>query len=72
MLKKELDKIQKQGYAFDLEEHEEDVVCIAAPIKNIIGDVVGSVSIASLAHQVPREILEGTYKIKLLQIAQTI
>ena len=72
VLKKELDKIQKQGYALDLEEHEEDVVCIAAPIKNIIGDVIASVSIASLAYQVPREMLEGAYKIKLLQVTQTI
>ncbi|MFQ6066032.1 MAG: IclR family transcriptional regulator [bacterium] len=71
-LRKELDKVQKQGYALDLEEHEDDVVCIAAPIKNMVGDVIASVSIAGLAHQVPRKILEGAYREKLLEVAQTI
>jgi len=72
VLKKELDKIQKQGYALDLEEHEDDVVCIAAPTKNINGDVIASVSIVALAHQVSRKMLEGVYKIRLLQAVQTI
>jgi len=71
-LKKELDKIRERGYALDLEEHEGDVVCIAAPIKNINGDVIASVSIAGLAHQISRDILEGEYKDKLLQTAQNI
>lgn len=72
VLKKELDKIQKQGYALDLEEREEDVVCIAAPVRNMNGNVIASVSISGLAHQVPRKMLEGTYKQRLLQVAQTI
>ncbi len=72
VLKKELDKIQKQGYALDLEERENDVVCIAAPVRNMNGNVIASVSISGLAHQVPRKILKGTYKEKLLQAARTI
>ncbi len=71
-LKKELNEIQKKGYALDLEEREDDVVCIAAPVRNMNGDVIASVSISGLAHQVPRKILEGTYKQRLLQVAQTI
>lgn len=72
VLKKELDKIQKQGYALDLEERENDVVCIAAPVRNMNGNVIASVSISGLAHQVPRKTLKGTYKEKLLQAARTI
>lgn len=72
VLKRELDKIQKQGYALDLEEREDDVVCVAAPVRNMDGDVIASVSISGLAHQVPREILEGAYKEKLLQAAQSV
>lgn len=72
VLKKELDKIQKQGYALDLEEREEDIVCIAAPVRNMNGNVIASVSISGLAHQVPRKTLKGTYKEKLLQTAHTI
>ena len=72
VLKKELDKIQKQGYALDLEEREDDVICIAAPVRNMNGNVIASVSISGLAHQVPKKTLKGIYKERLLQAAHTI
>lgn len=72
VLEKELDGIQKQGYALDLEEREDDVVCIAAPVRNMNGDVIASISVSGLAHQVPRETLEGEYKTDLLKVAQAI
>lgn len=45
----ELERIRERGYATDNGEHEEFVRCIAAPIRDVSGEVVGSVSITSPA-----------------------
>ncbi len=45
-LKKHLAEIRKNGYAFDELEHEEGIRCVAAPIFNMNGKVVASVSIS--------------------------
>lgn len=43
-LVKELEIIKKNGYAVDNEEFEKDVISIAAPIYNFIGQVIGAMS----------------------------
>jgi DNA-binding IclR family transcriptional regulator len=35
-----------QGYALDIGEHEEDVECVAAPIRDIEGNVIAAISIS--------------------------
>ena len=50
-LEKELNKIQKQGFALDDEENEKDVCCIAAPIKNYQGKTIAAISISSLVYR---------------------
>lgn len=45
-LQTDLALIRSRGYAIDLEEHENDVHCVAAPIYNHQGYVVGAISIA--------------------------
>ena len=45
-LKKELQRIRKEGYALDWGEREEHVRCIAAPIFNYEGKVLASISIS--------------------------
>jgi len=42
----ELRKIRRKGYAFDFKESEQGVECIAAPIRNHLGDVVAALSIS--------------------------
>lgn len=39
----------RHGYAFDLEENEDRVRCVAAPIRNAAGEIVASISVASAA-----------------------
>jgi len=39
----------REGYAFDLEENEDQVRCVAAPIYDVGGKIVAAVSIASAA-----------------------
>lgn len=43
---KELQQIRLQGYALDRREIEEDVECIAAPIRNHLGIAVAAISIS--------------------------
>lgn len=45
-MKKHLAEIRNKGYAFDEIEHEEDIRCVAAPIFDMSGKVVASVSIS--------------------------
>ena len=42
----ELRKIRKKGYAFDFKEAEQDVECIAAPIRDHLGNVIAALSIS--------------------------
>ena len=50
-LNSELEKIRELGYALDNREHEEEIVCVAAPIFEREGRVVGALSIAAPAHR---------------------
>jgi IclR family acetate operon transcriptional repressor len=45
-LRAALDRIRLEGYAVDDEEHAVGLRCIAAPISDETGDVIGAVSIA--------------------------
>lgn len=45
-LKEELDRVRKRGYAVDDEEHEEQVMCIACPIKDYEGKVIAAISVS--------------------------
>jgi DNA-binding IclR family transcriptional regulator len=58
-LLKELDAIRERGYALDDEEREIGVHCIAAPIRNHNGEVVGAISVAGPSDRMPRP-LEGS------------
>ena len=39
----------KNGYAFDLEENEDQIRCVAAPIRDVTGKIVAAISISSAA-----------------------
>lgn len=39
----------KQGYAFDLEENEDRIRCVAAPVRGVAGSIVGAISVSSAA-----------------------
>ncbi|MEP3275628.1 MAG: IclR family transcriptional regulator [Stappiaceae bacterium] len=46
-LRNELKKIAKHGYALDDEEHEQSIICVAAPIRNRNGTLLGALSATS-------------------------
>ncbi|WP_216093619.1 IclR family transcriptional regulator [Sporolituus thermophilus] len=45
-LKKHLEEVRQRGYAFDREEFEIGLFCIAAPIKNHKGNVIAAISLS--------------------------
>ena len=46
-LRSELDAIRTRGHAYDREEHEPGIICIAVPIITRAGRVLGAVSVTS-------------------------
>lgn len=70
-LMKEIDEIRRKGYALDKEEHEKNIVCIAAPIRDYTKKVVASISITAILYRMTMEdllnykdvILEKSYEI---------
>jgi len=45
-IKEELHRVRERGYAEDNEGHEMGICCIAAPIRNLKGEVTAAISIA--------------------------
>jgi IclR family KDG regulon transcriptional repressor len=50
-LRRDLTRIASRGYSIDDMEHEEDVRCVAAPIRDHEGRVFASVSVSGPAHR---------------------
>lgn len=42
-------KYAQTGYAFDLEENEDQIRCVAAPIRNVEGRIIAAISVSSAA-----------------------
>ncbi len=55
LLKEEISKIRKLGYALDNEENEVGIRCVAAPIYNYLGKVVASISISGPAIRITED-----------------
>ena len=55
----EVAKVRRQGYAFDDEEHEEGVFCIAAPIRDTYGDTVAAMSLSTPTFRLDKEKIDS-------------
>jgi len=58
-LRKELTQVRAQGYAVDNAEHQPDVRCVAAPIRNHSGNVIASLSVSGPATRIPKDRIPG-------------
>ncbi len=57
-LRAELAAIHARGYAFDREEHEPGIICVAVPILSRAGRVLGAVSVTSTTARTTLDALE--------------
>ncbi|MFN0116261.1 MAG: IclR family transcriptional regulator [Paracoccaceae bacterium] len=57
-LRAELSATRARGHAFDLEEHEPGIICIAAPILSSAGRVMGALSVTSSTLRTTLDALE--------------
>lgn len=55
----ELAAIRSRGYAFDREEHEPGIICIAVPIRAASGRVLGGLSITGSTRMITLDALEA-------------
>ena len=69
-LSRELDEIRRDGIAFDREEHEPNIICIAAPILSN-SRVIGALSITSTTQRLSLDELKK-FKPALLKTAGEI
>ncbi|MDO9415659.1 IclR family transcriptional regulator [Pararhizobium sp.] len=51
--------IKKRGYAFDREEHERGICCVAAPVHSRHHGIVAGISVTGPVHRLPAEKLEA-------------
>jgi IclR family transcriptional regulator, KDG regulon repressor len=58
-LKAELEAIRQRGHAFDREEHEPGIICVAVPILTRAGRVIGTLSVTSTTARTTLDALEA-------------
>jgi IclR family KDG regulon transcriptional repressor len=68
----ELEKVRRMGYALDQEEHEPQVVCVAAPILNHSGVVLAAISVSGPAQRMYSAINEGDVCERVTKAAKDI
>ena len=61
-LREELERVRKRGYSVDDEEHEEQVMCIACPIRDYENKVVAAISVSWPIFRFDRDDFENTVK----------
>lgn len=65
-----LTKIQKQGYAYDLQEILPDLCCVGAPIYNHLGRVIAAISMSIPAYRFRRS--QSDYRDAIVRTAKII
>ena len=71
-LKQHLKIIKAKGYAIDDEENEEGIRCVAAPIRNEIGQVVAAMSVSGPNIRITIEKMDDSLKSRVTETAMRI
>jgi IclR family acetate operon transcriptional repressor len=71
-LKSELEKIRERGYAFDLQESEIGICCVAAPIRGLSDQVVAAISVSGPSARIEMKGMDSELKKRLLETAARI
>jgi IclR family KDG regulon transcriptional repressor len=68
-LKQHIKMVREKGYAIDDEENEEGVRCVAAPIRNQIGEVVAAMSVSGPTTRITIEKIDDSLKSRVTETA---
>jgi DNA-binding IclR family transcriptional regulator len=68
----ELDQIRKNGYAFDQEEAEYGICCVAAPVVGLEGRVIAAVSVSGPATRIRSKGMETFLREQVVSAASRI
>ena len=69
-LREELAQVRAQGYAVAVDELEEGLTAVAAPIRNAHGDVVASMSVSGPTFRLPQERVEDVVRLLIEAAAE--
>ncbi len=75
ILEQELERVRRQGYAFDDEEFAQGIRCLAAPVRNFTGEVVAAIGISGPVWRVSLDRvaeLTGVVKLMGLRLSQQL
>ena len=61
-LREELDRTRERGWSVDDEEHEENVVCLAAPVRDYTGSAIAAMSVSWPIFRFDKNSFEETVK----------
>ena len=68
----ELRGVAVQGFAFDIEECEIGLFCVAAPVMDDSARVIGALSVSAPAHRVDEEALRGDLCTEVIDAANRV
>lgn len=71
-MKKEIELVREQGYAFDDEELDLGVRCIAAPIRDYTRRIIGAISISGPTMRISNERLESELTPLILEASREL
>jgi IclR family transcriptional regulator, KDG regulon repressor len=63
LLRDHLAEVRERGYAIDMGEHEDDVRCIAAPVRDHSGKTIAAISVAGPAQRMEVQMRRGLIKV---------
>ena len=64
--------IRQRGYSIDDEENEVGIRCVAAPIRNAMGEAIAAISISGPALRITREAIEDSLRDLVMDTARQI
>lgn len=71
-LLKDITNVRECGYALDLEEYENDVHCVAAPVLDFMGKVIAGISVSGPKVRMSMERIENEIAPLLIEAAQIL
>jgi DNA-binding IclR family transcriptional regulator len=72
LLFEHLRQIREKGYSIDDEENEVGIRCVAAPIRNAMGEAIAAISISGPAIRITKQAIEETLKVLVMETAREI